>query len=108
MRIDLLHVKPAPFALDAQVVGAFSARDFPIVTYITRKRAESLARLGSSEPEFRLVFTMHGKGTLEVSLACLHGRTMCREHREKKKGLTRSARSSAAYGYSLVWHCTKP
>ena len=26
-----MHVKPAPFALDAQVVGAFSARDFPIV-----------------------------------------------------------------------------
>ena len=31
LRQDLLHVKSALFALDAQIVGAFSAGDFPIV-----------------------------------------------------------------------------
>ena len=76
----------------------------------TRKRAASLARLGSSEPKCRKVLTMHRKGkTLEVSLACLTRPNYVQgTPRESNEGLTSSARSSAAYGYSLVWLYTKP
>ena len=53
--------------------------------FFTRKRAASLARLGSSEPKFRKVLTMpmHGKGALEVSLACLTRPNYVQGHREK-------------------------
>ena len=53
---------------------------------------------------------MHRKGkTLEVSLACLTRPNYVQgTPRESNEGLTSSARSSAAYGYSLVWHCTSP
>ena len=47
--------------------------------------------------------------TLEVSLACLTRPNYVQgTPRESIEGLTSSARSSAAYGYSLVWHYTKP
>ena len=74
------------------------------------KAAASLARLGSSEPKFRKTLTMHRKGkTLEVSLACLTRPNYVQgTPRESIEGLTSSARSSAAYGYSLVWLYTKP